>query len=197
MVKAHFVYGLYDRADPLRTVLYVGSTLVDNWRGRLADHRAGRCRTTAKMARRNRVPLRRLAMLLLKQWITGRSCEGQVTKHYQKIGEARWNAPHAWTSEENSKGVANRPHDASVRGGLNQPREAKVRGGQNQPREAKVRGGLNMPREARARGAQKGGLIGGQNQPLEAKVRGAHVRWHVNRNTTNPRCKFCAEVFHG
>ena len=105
IVQPHFVYGLYDRADVPRTVLYVGSTVAANWRHRLAEHRAGRCRTTAKMARKHRVPLKRLAMLLLDHWTTGHSSEGRIIKHYRKLGQAPWNKPYPFNADTLKKGV--------------------------------------------------------------------------------------------
>ena len=96
---------------------------------------------------------------------------------------------------------------------LPQTKEAQRRNGHNQGRINVESGHLdrirNLPqsKEAQRRSSRVNGIIAGRKavesgqlalirelpQTKEGKARYNHVRWHVNRNLTNPACSLCRE----
>lgn len=104
-MNTHAIYGLFRTGRP-REILYVGSSLEANLVARLEQHRAGMCKTTAKMAIRHSVPLSELRIHVLRLWQGGiePSPERRIMRLVRAFGMGRWSHPHAFTSEEGMRG---------------------------------------------------------------------------------------------
>lgn len=167
--RQHAIYGLYLSAAS-DVVLYAGSWRVATLDERLRQHRAGECRTTAKMAARQGLDTNFLRMRVLAYWMSGveASPEGKVILGLQARGQCRWNHPYTMSTKDCQQGAYSMH---ATWGRTDEAHEIWVRigriGGYKGNREGKARGGHI--------GGLIGGLIGGHLGNHEAKVQGGHI----------------------
>lgn len=209
----HFIYGLYHPDRP-RIILYVGSDVEGGTRHDVHVH--GGCRTTAKCAARDGVPLAELRQRVLRRWISGEeNPEGEVTRALQARGQARWNHPYAFSNADSRKGgrkggrnggrKVQATHKCNGTGFYDPEVQRKVQAtnkrngtGFYNPEvmrkaiETNKRNGTGLyDPEIQRKGREilKRERIGLYDP--EVRRKGPHFRWHVALGIMNPKCSLC------
>jgi general stress protein YciG len=169
--RQHAIYGLYLWDEP-DIILYAGSWRVVRLDKRLRQHRAGECRTTAKMAAKQGIDTNALRMRVLAYWMSGAepSPEGKMIVTLQALGQCQWNHPYAMSTEDGRIGGHNTtakmtPEQLSRRGRiggrigvrkLNQTWGKTAMAHAHRVRVGAI-GGRNVSREDHARAGRIGG----------------------------------------
>ena len=201
--------------DKLFTVLYIGRHKVPSVR--LVEHRAGRCRQTAKCANRDGLDLSKIEMRVVR-WFdddTDPRAEGNEIERLQAAGQARWNFPHALSREENLRGArigASRrnklhgnplAHISPENRRKNGSKGGHIGGPIGGRRRIELHGPIPATPEQKSRAGRLGGrrnieLHGSLFSHITQEDRrkngskggrnANHNRWHVDRGIINPEC---------
>ena len=154
------IYSLNDGA-------YIGSIRAGQEDVRLAQHRAGQCRTTKKMAAKHGADLSSVEMEILyvyDRMITP-DLEDEVMNEHKTDGEATWNFSHCLSTEDMNRG---RVRGARLGGLVSGRRKAEIPG--RMAAMGRVQGRRNASNGHLVAIASIGGRIGGRANVTSGQI---------------------------